>query len=160
MATKDVPGANKANNDELKVGAWAEHKDGSLLFVKGLEGDTVVFELYELQATPPFYYQDAMPKPEFEKYFSRPPVGISTISWTWHDKKTFPWDRVMKRLNRPTPVHVDVEDQLSAARKVADSLNIRGRKLSEREVGHRAESERYSRGIFDRLERAFQELIR
>lgn len=34
MSTQDVPGANRANRDQLASGCWAEHEDGSLLFVK------------------------------------------------------------------------------------------------------------------------------
>lgn len=38
MSTNDVPGANPVNKDILAAGCWAEHADGSLLFVKGNEG--------------------------------------------------------------------------------------------------------------------------
>lgn len=43
MATYDSPGSNPANNDKLSRGNWAEHADGSLIYVKDIdENDRVV----------------------------------------------------------------------------------------------------------------------
>ena len=48
MSTNDVPGANPANRDELAMGAWAEHADGSLIFVESTEGGTCIYEVFDL----------------------------------------------------------------------------------------------------------------
>ena len=103
MATQDCPGANPANADVLAAGCWAEHDDGSLLFVKGTENQQVIYELYDLAQQPPVYYQDAMREDAFKKAFSYPPVGSSPERWTWHDKTNFPWTKVMKTFFRSTP---------------------------------------------------------
>ena len=52
MSTTDVPGANPANRDELGVGSWAEHADGSLIFVESTEGDRVVYSMFDVSAEP------------------------------------------------------------------------------------------------------------
>lgn len=135
MATKSVPGADPKNVDELDVGCWAEHDDGSLIFVQGFEGDSVVYQIYDLAQDPPVYYQDAMTEDDFKREFSFPPVGKSDIPWTWHDKTDFPWRRVMRRFDDPTPSYADVRDQMTAAQRVAESLDLRGQQLSEADVG-------------------------
>lgn len=156
MATDDVPGANPANADKLAAGCWAEHDDGSLLYVKGTEQSQVVYELYDLAQDPPVYYQDAMREEAFKDAFSFPPVGKSREKWTWHDKTPFPWTRVMKTFDRPRPMHADVHDQLSAAARVAQSLRLRAQKLTPE--GVEAEAPRTlpkgARGIVERFERA------
>ncbi len=131
MATQDVPGAKASNGDTLAVGAWSEDKAGtSLMFVAGLENDQVVYQMYDL--TNGMFYQDAMLEKDFKKEFSGK-------DWTWHDKTSFPWNRVMARFNRPVPQHADVEDQLTTAGKVAKALHLRGRKLTEADVTARSE---------------------
>lgn len=157
MSTNDVPGANAANADVLAAGCWAEHDDGSLLFVKGSEQSQVIYELYDLDQQPPVYYQDAMREDAFKRAFSFPPVGTSPEKWTWHDKTPFPWDRVMKTFNKPRPVHADVNDQMSAAARVADSLRLRTQKMTEDVLGHRTEQVRQKgRSIMERLEAALE----
>lgn len=158
MATQDVPGANPANNDTLRMGAWAEHDDGSLLFVKGTENDQVVYELYDVEQTPPVYYQDAMREQAFKDQFSFPPVGKSKEKWTWHDKTPFPWTRVMQTFDKPRPVHADVHDTLSAAARVAESLRLRAQKLQPEDVQPNSEQTvpAGGRGIVDRIQRAFK----
>lgn len=152
MATHDVPGANPANADELAALNWAEHKDGTLLFVKGTEGGKIVFDIFDLAREPVMYYTDAMPELRFKKYFNHGPAGTRKDEWTWHDKTTFPWDRVMKRLGRPQPQHADVADQLTAAERVARDLGKRGRELTEEDVAHFTPREYpASRGVMRRL---------
>lgn len=129
MSTKDVPGANAANKDVLAAGSWAEHDDGSLIFVKGTENDQVVFEIFDVAEDPPVSYTDAMRLTAFEDHFSRPPTGSSDEEWTWHDKTPFPWDRVMATFDRPRPQVADVHAALSAAARVAKSLRMRGREI-------------------------------
>lgn len=157
MATHDVPGANPDNCDQLAGGAWAEHEDGSLLFVKGTENACIVYELYDLAQDPPVYYQDAMNKDSFERAFSHPPIGDSDEQWTWHDKTPFPWSRVMKTFDKPRPIHADVHDTLSAAARVAESLRLRARQVEQSAVEPRTEQiRRKGRSILERIERALE----
>lgn len=157
MATQDVPGANPANKDILASGCWAEHDDGSLLYVKGTEGGQVVYEIYDLAQDPPVYYQDAMREAAFKKQFSYPPAGSSPEKWTWHDKTPFPWAKVMKTFDKPRPVHADVHDTLSAAARVAQSLRLRAQKLTEDDVAPMTEQVRTKgRSILERFERALE----
>ena len=121
MSTQSVPGADPKNLDKLDVGCWAEDKKGtSLLHVIGHE----VFQIYDLNERPPLFYQDAMLEAEFKSYFSTPPVGKSKTKWKRHDKTTFPWDRVMKRLSGKVPVHADVQDHMSVGE--TDRRNPKG----------------------------------
>lgn len=160
MSTQDVPGANPVNKDMLSAGCWAEHEDGSLLFVKGNEQSQVVYELYDLAQDPPLYYQDAMREEAFKDSFSYPPVGQSPEKWTWHDKTPFPWDRVMRTFDKPRPVHADVHDTLSAAARVAQSLRLRAQKLSDDAVEQNVEQVRTKgRAIMERIERAFAAFV-
>lgn len=159
MATKDVPGANPANRDDLRPGAWAEHQDGSLIYVKGTERGTIVYEIYDVAGPDPVSYTDAMKEDAFKKQFSFPPVGTSKVPWTWHDKTEFPWERIMKVLQRPRPTAPFVADQLTAAARVAESLQLRARALDEAEVGPKVSQERHrSAGVLQRLRRAFEAL--
>lgn len=167
MATKAVPGADKKNFDQLAVGCWAEDDEaqdvqtsgGSLLFVAGFENGQVVYQMYDLDNG--MFYSDAMVERDFKDFFSVPPIGKSKVKWTWHDKTAFPWDRVMKRFQRPVPQHADVLDHLSSAERVARDLNLRGRTLREDDVSHQVEDDR-TRGmaiissIAESLGRAFR----
>lgn len=160
MSTNDVPGANSANKDELASGCWAEHEDRSLLFVKGTEQQQVVYELYDLAQDPPVYYQDAMREYEFKSSFSFPPVGQSAEKWTWHDKTPFPWSSVMSTFDKPRPVHADVHDQLTAAARVARSLQLRGQAVATENVEHMADREMpLTQGIVGRLKKALDAFV-
>lgn len=160
MATSDVPGANAANADTLHAGCWAEHADGSLIYVKGTEGDRVVYEIYDMAMDPPAVYTDAMTRAGFEKQFSYAPTGKSTDKWTWHDKTPFDWDRVIKHVERPRPGFASAHDQLSAAARVAQSLKLKGRAIDEEELTPRTER-RHARGrdIAERLHAAIDTLF-
>ena len=160
MATQDCPGANPANADVLAAGCWAEHDDGSLLYVKGTENGQVVYELYDMAQDEPVYYQDAMRESEFKTAFSYPPVGKSAEKWTWHDKTPFPWSQVMKTFDKPRPMHADVHDQLSAAARVAESLRLRAQKLHPEGMEHMVEQTTpKGRGIRDRIQKAIGALL-
>lgn len=154
MATHDVPGSNPANKDELHAGCWAEHEDGSLLYVKGTERDQVVYELYDLNEDPPVYYQDAMDEKQFKESFG----WSADIQWTWHDKTPMPWERVMKNFERPRPNLADVHDTLSAAARVAQSLRLRAQRLAQSDVDAQR-TERKGRPILERISRALEELV-
>lgn len=161
MATSDVPGANVANADVLHSTCWAEHQDGSLLYVKGTENQQIIYELYDLAQDPPVYYQDAMREDAFKKAFSYPPVGTSTEKWTWHDKTAFPWNKVMKNFDKPRPVHADVHDSLSAAARVAESLRLRAQKLKPEDASHMEEQVASKSGldIIKRVQKALDAFI-
>lgn len=139
MSTHDVPGANPRNADVLAAGCWAEHEDGSLIFVKGTEGGSVVYEIYDVAQDPPVAYTDAMTEVAFKKQFTYK-SGVSTDKWTWHDKTPFPWDRVMKVIPRPRPQFADAHQTISAAQRVADSLRLRAREVQESDVSHRTDT--------------------
>ena len=161
MATNDVPGAKKTNNDKLARGCWAEHDDGSLIYVKDIdENDRVIFEIYDLSLNPPAYYPHALAKTDFEKKFSWK-SGVTSIKWTWHDKTPFPWDTVMQHIDNPMPV-LSVQDQLSAAQRVADSLNAKVRDLDSSHVaqlsGTQIRSRKDARGIMERMKSAIGRL--
>lgn len=159
MATNDVPGANPANGDALAAGCWAEHEDGSLIFVKGTEGERVVYEIYDLSAQPPVSYTDAMPEAGFKKAFSWQRGKSRADRWTWHDKTAFPWERVIAKVQRPRPDFVTAEDQLSAAARVAQSLQLRGQRLAEAEVTAQTEqSAARGRSVLERIEKAITDL--
>lgn len=152
MATQDVPGANPKNHDTLAVGNWAEHEDGSLIFVKGVEHGKVVYEIYDLAQSPPIMYPDAMLEDAFKRQFSFPPVGDSDQKWTWHDKTAMPWSRVMKSFDNPRPVHTDPQDVFSAAQKVAESLRLRAKEVRKDDFGHMEDRvEKAGRSIVDRV---------
>lgn len=151
MSTNDVPGANPVNKDVLAAGSWAEHADGSLLFVKGNEGGQVVYELYDVAQSPPVSYNDAMAENAFKKAFSFPPVGDSKEKFTWHDKTPFPWKRVMQSFDKPRPNFADVADNLSAAARVANSLRLRSHEINQADVEPNVEQVRTKRSIMRRV---------
>lgn len=151
MATEDCPGANPANADVLKAGCWAEHEDGSLIFVKGTEHKQVVYEIFDLAQDSPVSYNDAMAEDEFKKSFSYK-TGTSQEKWTWHDKTPFPWERVMKNFGKPTPNLADAHEILSAAARVAKSLRLRAHKFTQADLGARTNSLREKAGkIMDKI---------
>lgn len=158
MSTNDVPGANPVNNDILKMGSWAEHEDGSLILVKGTENKQVIYEMYDVAHKPVVFYQDAMLEAAFKKAFSFPPVGNSKEKWTWHDKTTFPWDRVMDKFNKPIPTEANVEEKLTAAQRVAESLNLRAKNLNKEDFQPNVEQVKVKRNIFDKLAAAYNAL--
>jgi hypothetical protein len=160
MSTADVPGANPKNHDVLSSGCWAEHADGSLIFVKGTELDQVVYEIFDVAADPPVSYTDAMPETAFKKSFSFPPSGVSTEKWTWHDKTPFPWNRVMQSFKRPRPT-VHAEEFVSAAARVAESLRLRAHALHEESVrAHTDQPATRGRAVLQKLSEALEELLK
>lgn len=176
MSTQDVPGANPRNYDELAMGCWAEHSDGSLIFVESTEADRIVFSMFDVKAKPILEYRDAMPKTDFEKAFSWDPKAKETKTakgkvpqekWTWHDKTPFPWDRIIKQGFSDGMRHASADETRTAAERIAESLRIRGREYDERHE-HRIEQELPRRGggmsakdrVWDKIERALNELMK
>jgi hypothetical protein len=137
MATTDVPGSNPAAGDELKVGCWAEHTDGSLIFVEGFENGTVTYSIFDTSTEPITEYRDAMPEKGFRDLFVDPKSGGN--SFLWHDKTPFPWVRVVKAGAQPGQRFASASDQLSAAERLARSLNLRSRQVEQGEISGRAE---------------------
>lgn len=128
MSTNDVPGAKKQNNDVLATGCWAEHKDGSMIFVDGVEAGTVVYSLFDRDQDDPVEYRDAMDEKGFKDQFSWKKGDKD--KWTWHDKTPFPWDKIMKTF--PAGVKpVSAEAEMSAAKRIARSLKIRAGKVRD-----------------------------
>src|SRR5262245_2443793 len=120
MSTNDVPGANPANNDELAMGCWAEHDDGSLIFVESTEANRVIYSIFDLAKEPPIEYRDAMPESSFKKTFSWKTGAFE--KWTWHDKTPFPWDRIIENGFADGEKPVSADHTLTAAERVAESL--------------------------------------
>ena len=155
MSTLDVPGSNPANADQLRASCWAEHEDGSLIYVKGTEGGQVVYEIYDMDQDPVVYYQDAMREDAFKKQFSFKQGAAE--KWTWHDKQPMPWDRVIKSFDRPTPQMASAEDTMSAAARVAESLKLRAKQLHEADVAAQTETvAKKGRSIMDRIAKAVE----
>lgn len=134
MSTEDVPGANPANRDKLAMGCWAEHKDGSLIFVEGVEAGSVVYSMFDVRGALPVEFRDAMPEDGFKKTFSWK-EGSKTkdlgIKWTWHDKTPFDWSKVMQKFpagaRRPSAA-----DEMSAAARIAETLGLQAEDIRER----------------------------
>lgn len=166
MATDTVPGAKPENADKLARGCWAEHADGSMIYVVDKdENDRIIFMMYDLNLDPPQFWTHAMALKEFEKQFTFDPKGkipLSDVRWTWHDKTPMPWERVMKVIKSPTP-QMSVTDALSAAARLAKSLQARMGKLDEEHVealsGQGSERAKASAiSVFDKIRRAIHEL--
>jgi len=147
MSTHDVPGYNPVNNDKLAMGCWAEHKDGSLILVEGTEGDRVIYSMFDTTQAPIMEYRDAMPESVFKKAFSwKSGDSINNEKWTWHDKTPFDWNRVIKAGGKPGLRYAIVDDQISAAMRVAEALKLNGEPSSR--TGR----------LIDKFQRAINEL--
>jgi hypothetical protein len=170
MATHDVPGANAQNNDVLKHGCWAEHKDGSLLYVQTTENNRVVYELFDLSdPDEPVAYRDAMPIGDFYKAFSWDDKKMTAEAngkrfnkekWLWHDKTPFDWDRVIQPGHlKKGVIPVSAEQQLSAAARIAESLKLRREKLDTDHLREKLVEGTSIVGVLkDKIARAFREL--
>lgn len=176
MSTNDVPGANPNNNDELAMGCWAEHDDGSLILVESTEDSRVIYSIFDMAKDPPIEYRDAMPAVSFKVTFSWDRHGKKTINekWTWHDKTPFPWDRIIKDGHKdgsrlPSAGHtLNAAERImesrerhrsSAAERVAESLALRGQELDRQNIDHRMD--RFlnrMEGMWDRIAKAVGKL--
>lgn len=164
MSTYDVPGANPANNDVLSCGCWAEHADGSLIFVESTEVNRVIYSIFDMAKQPPIEYRDAMTEVAFKKAFSWHPGSsrdaddLDDLVWTWHDKTPFPWDRVIKAGATDGGRFAFAEHTMNAAERVADSLKLRGAAVA-RDVRYRSDQMvQRSQSIWDKISRAVAEL--
>lgn len=169
MATNDVPSPKRG--EELRQGCWAEHEDGSLIFVYDTEIDRVVYTLFDLSVDPVMDYRHAMPIGDFERTFScskadinKPVVvggkKVTKQQWLWHDKTPFPWSRVIKDGLQSVPKVSMAEDQISAAARVAKDLALRGKAVSEDSYTDVRDDVRPNRTIRDRLGAALDAFLR
>lgn len=159
MSTNDVPGAKASNNDILAMGCWAEHDDGSLILVEAVEAGKVVYSIFDVKKY--VEYRDTMPESLFKKQFSWDPliktVPALNLKWTWHDKTPFPWGDILADF--PTgQKDVSAGVTMSAAQRVADSLNLRADKVRERQVVHPT-AQRPARTIMNRIKAAVDALV-
>lgn len=160
MSTNDVPGANPANHDELAMGCWAEHHDGSLILVESTEGGRVVYSIFDMEKQPVTEYRDAMAVGAFKKAFSWNPKDPASEKWTWHDKTAFPWDRIIRGGARDGTRYASADDHLNAAERIRQSREIhQGRAVDLEEVETRIDQlgEKADR-IVRRLQRAISNL--
>jgi len=151
MSTSDVPGYKAQNRDELAMGSWAEHEDGSLMLVQGNEGGKVVYMMFDTSATPMIEWRDAMAEKAFKEQFSfdtskpatKKPKGkkVPNIKWTWHDKTPFPWDRIIDA-GAQSGQHIASADQLlTAAAAVAKSRTLKGGEVDPKDFEHMSPKE-------------------
>jgi hypothetical protein len=159
MSTNDVPGANPANSDQLRMGCWAEHNDGSLIFVKSVEGSRVIYEMYDTSVNPIIQYTDAMKEEAFKKQFSWNPSDKNSIKWTWHDKTAFPWDRIIKHGARDGVSFASAQDQISAAARVALSMALSGKNIDKETMKHLVDSVTpHGQNIISKIQSAINDL--
>lgn len=149
MSTNDVPGYKLENKDELKMGCWAEHDDGSLIFIESVENHRVIYSIFDMAKEPIVEYRDAMPEADFKVAFSWSDADkkykpandkVPQIKWTWHDKTRFPWERVIKEGAKDGMRFASASDLRTAAERVADSLKLRAEAVSDR--SHMVETSR------------------
>jgi len=173
MATNDVPGSNPQNNDTLKPGCWAEHDDGSLIFVKDIdEHDRVIFDVYDLGgAVPRIFYPTPLARKKFNETFSfkatrrRKSTDAEPVLWTWHDKSPFPWNKVSRSVDSiSAPVETSGAEP-TAAERIAVDLQMRMSTVLTRKLVHENQGlserpvSRTSRTIADRLKNAIAALV-
>jgi len=159
MSTNDVPGAKAVNADVLSLGCWAEHEDGSLIFVASTEGGRIIYSLFDISKTPILEYRDAMTDKGFKDQFSWKPSDPASVKWTWHDKTPFPWDRVIEAGAEDGVRIASAIETLSAAARVAEDLSLRAQEFQASSVDHlRDRTEKRVRPFMERLSRAMNEL--
>jgi len=136
MSTNDVPGAKATNNDKLSMGCWAEHQDGSLIFVESTEGGRAIYSVFDISKDPPIEFRDTMPIQGFKDHFSWNPKSKDKdqIKWTWHDKSPMPWDRIIKEGIPDGVRHACAQHLLNAAEQVAQRRKLIGSKVDEKDV--------------------------
>ncbi len=179
MSTNDVPGANPSNHDQLGMGNWAEHKDGSLIFVESTEGNRVIYSVFDMSRDPPIEYRDAMPEVNFKKNYTWDPK-VSSDKWTWHDKTPFPWDRIIKGgikdgfrpaaaqhtvnaaqeiMESQNRFAKEATEDRTAAQRVADSLHLEGQEIDRSNIMHRVDQTMSAMsGVLSRLADAISNL--
>lgn len=151
MATNDVPGAKVENNDDLHTGCWAEHEDGSLIFVEGVEGGKVIYSVFDLSTDPITEYRDAMLLSAFEEKFSWD-TDNDEDKWTWHDKTSFPWNKVIKLGAKDGTRFASADDLITAAKRVAKSRELISGAFKEEEKSPIVDIKIKPKTLEDRIE--------
>jgi predicted transcriptional regulator len=160
MSTYDVPGNRPENRDQLAMGCWAEHEDGSLIFVESTEGGRVIYSIFDMEKAPVTEYRDSMAEGAFKKQYSHSKDKKKDELWTWHDKTAFPWDRIIKAGAKDGVRHASADDLLTAAERVRRSREIhRGEPVDHEEVLARVDQlGEKAEGILRRIQKAISEL--
>ena len=152
MSTSDVPGANPQNGDDLKIGCWAKHDDGSLMFIQSTEGGRVVYSMFDMTTQPVTEYRDSMSEKGFMDAFTK-------SGWTWHDKTPFDWDAVINAGAKQGEVPAHADHVISEAEKIANSRKLRQEEFRAGKFKHLTERVgRKGRTILDKVQRAIGEL--
>jgi len=162
MSTQDVPGYGSASSDKLAMGVWGEHNDGSLLLVESTEGGRIVYSIFDMAQDPIVEYRDAMPEAGFKETFSFSSKKSKVDSgWVFHDKTPFPWDKVMKSGGKDGMRYASANDQLNAAQRVAQSMELRKQTFNGDKWSHMlGVVGKKGKVIVDKLQRAINELGR
>lgn len=172
MSTNDVPGAVASNHDELGIGCWAEHSDGSLIFVESTENGRVIYSVFDMSDDDDIVeYRDSMKETAFKKHFTWQADAddedddddddLAKIKWTWHDKTPFPWDRVIAEGAKDGPRYTHADKQLSAAAKVARSRELHGVPLDAASKSHLVEKtsgKKIAKAIMKGIQKAIDKL--
>jgi len=140
MSTHDVPGAKKVNNDVLAMGCWAEHADGSMIFVESTEGGRVIYSVFDISKNPPVEFRDSMPEKGFKDHFSWNPKDPNSEKWLWKDKTPFPWDRIIKEGVPDGVRHACAHDLITSAERVAQKRELIGKKVDPEDIKTRLPS--------------------
>jgi hypothetical protein len=120
--------------------------------------------MFDLSSNPPMEYRDAMPEKGFKDHFSY--EDEDDEQWLWHDKTTFPWNKVMAVFKDGTKFTSAI-DQIKAAQRVADVMMIKGQRLEEDSISNRLRNfnekskvviGRKGKVIMDKIQRALGEL--
>ena len=152
MSTSDVPGANPQNGDKLKMGCWAQHDDGSMLFVESTEGGRVIYSVFDLSLDPPVEFRDSMTEKGFKEIYTK-------AGWTWHDKTPFPWDDIIPLGAKSGFKYASAEDQITEAERIARARELRRQQFQTSKWAHYAEQiGNKGRVITDKIQRAIKEL--
>lgn len=162
MSTNDVPGARKSNRDELGSGCWAEHADGSLIFVEGAENGRCVYSVFDFtDPDNPIEYRDAMKEKDFKKAYSWKP-GSTKDKWTWHDKTAFPWEKVIEMGAKDGVRYPSADRLLSAAARVAKSRDLKGDLVVVDKHKHKVSksTEKAAHAIVKGLQKAIEHLAK
>lgn len=161
MATNDVPGARKSNRDELASGCWAEHQDGSLIFVEGAENGRVIYSVFDFtDSDNPIEYRDAMKERDFKKSYSWKPGKKD--KWTWHDKTAFPWDKVIELGVKDGVRYPSADKLISAAARVAESRGLKGDVVVSDQHKHKVDgnTDKAAKAIVKGLQKAIEHLAK
>lgn len=161
MSTNDVPGHNPIHRDELAMGCWADHEDGSLIFVESCEGGQVIYSVFDLAGPDPIEYRDSMHEGAFKKAFSwtdhdDDDDGDYALPWTWHDKTPFPWERVLESGIKAGARAPSADHIFSAAERVALSRKMKRRDFDYQSALTKAGN--VGKTIVDKVQRAILEL--